>query len=511
MYKFLWNPFLIYKLVLLAFTLFSLFIAISIERLGYEGLLDYLCPKLVSPYKEMWSLDIYQTQFFHPDRMTGLRVSAWLVFSVLVIFTFYFFCYTPVSLLNSWRSDAISLLRQYKAGWRGLAGWQKGLLIAIVCCTVIPKFYFLWIGPENADARGSWKAFVSHGFWVITTYYYPFVNNHIFYNLFCWLCALFLPPHSYWVMHLPSIVFGLAMLGFVYLETHRKFGFVVALLLIAMAGNFYESSRYMVQGRGHLLTALFALMGTYAFLTRMLSDRRRMDYLIFIVAGILGTYTVPTHLFHLAGLLGYGLVWRLIKKEYTLIRPLVESGLWIASGVVLCYLPVLSVMGWDSFFFYSPIQPKSLSSFWHIFPAFWAEFTEYTLGIYLLFRRAYLWILPLTMGLIWTYLKRQGLYRRWLEVVLSLLLVLLGYVLLSRVFPQYRTGTYYIWHLYAGVAMLIETVLIKWKAGKWGIGITAVLLMGLGLGLYLRNEVLRTFNPCHTDITYESICIDTWQ
>jgi hypothetical protein len=203
--------------------------------------------------------------------------------------------------------------------------------------------------------------------------YYQLPNNHVAHNLLAAGLAHLLPAPpaatSALIIRLPAVVAGLLglLLSFALLRRHAGL-----LTVILVTGSFHLlplAVSYAVMGRGYALTFACAVAGTWAALHILhpaSPTSRSWAWASFVLAGVLGLYAVPAHLYTVAAqglVLLAGLAGRRAGRaaQFRLMTVALGFG---AALTVLLYTPVLMLSGWRALLDNIYVQPRPGAWFW---------------------------------------------------------------------------------------------------------------------------------------------------
>ncbi|MDJ1497079.1 hypothetical protein QNI19_29345 [Cytophagaceae bacterium DM2B3-1] len=491
------DRFQLYPFLLLFSICIPIFLIYQVHSLDYQGLVSLLKPHY---FDTSLRKQEYQIKYFHPGRMPLLSTILWSLLFIWMIGIYILFRPETRKRLYEWKLHLRQIITQYKTIWYSTPIFYKWILAVSGICLYSFKLYFFLTIPENKDATVSFKEFVEQGFWGIVTYY-PDTNNHIFFNLLCLPFSWIFPGQSLWDMTLPNILIGTVTLLWLFCELTRRWNYTTALLSIVWIASFYESSRYFFQGRGHLPIVLFSLISTFILLSGKLRDRRKVYFPIFIISCILGLYTVPTFVLHVFALCIFGLGYALIHKDQALFENLILGGIWITLGTLFCYLPVIAISGFDSIIHTGPAHPQSQAH--ALFLVFIAEWTEYILGIFLLFRHAFLVAIPVGIIILITLFQKKldSSIRIWIYFTIVSVGVFFVFSWITWLLPEYRVFSFFIWHLYIAFVLVLMHWIPKITRFPILIFVTTILIV-TGSLLYTRAEHLRALDPMHADLSF---------
>lgn len=168
---------------------------------------------------------------------------------------------------------------------------------------------------------------------------YSLANNHPFYSLLLW--PFYCLSDSNLVLRLPSLIFTIATLAFVFRLARRRMGLVGAVTSAAVLGLNQMFLIHTIQVRGYGLSmCLTAWLADLALAPRDAPTWRRRAAIALVGAAFL--YVMPTNLLFFVPLAAVAAAdcWLQHPKKFATLA--LEIGAWIAAGVLalLAYLPI---------------------------------------------------------------------------------------------------------------------------------------------------------------------------
>jgi hypothetical protein len=489
-----------YKQIFFSMLLLSLslpvYLIFWLQTHSYQELHDYLKPDYFKFPEDGEGAD-YGTKFFHPGRFKYIRPASWML--LVLWLSAVIFLIKNTAWIKQIKEQILFILTLYKKQWLALSSYQKKLSYAVLSACIISKFVFLIITPENTDGIWSFEAFVKQGFWVTITYY-PDTNNHVFFNLLCLPFSFLFPHNSLLTMTLPNILLALLIMVGVFSELLRRYGFTVAILAITLAGSYYESSKYFTQGRGHLLTALFALIATFCLLPAGFGSIKSLRFLLFVTVGILGMFTVPSFVLHLFPLYIFMTLQMLYRVAFQEVIYLFFAGVCTVAGTLLCYTPAMLVSGTENLFHYH-VAYEAIR-FLEIYPVFLAELIESLMGVHLLFHRAYLLFIPVVVIFLFplTQAALPSASKLWLKLLIFIFVAIAVFPLFSSIFPPYRAFGFFSWYVSIGIAFLIVFYFPAVNHSFPLLTVWLIVLFVTGTFFWIKGETARAKNKQHNGI-----------
>jgi len=232
-----------------------------------------------------------------------------------------------------WGGSAFWLIRHQRqivtsVGWWCLMAWRKGRRqLSFANKSELYLFFFilglfllrsLWNSYHYAlqyDEAWTYNHFVSKG--LLVSLISP-NNNHILYTLFASLLDGWGLPVKY-ALRLPVLVGGLAVVTLFYLFVRQIMDWRWALLGMLLFAFSPAVMFYTLYARGYIFQLFFTVLGLWAVLALLESKPKGAFFWpLWGVTLVLGTYSVPTHLYVwlgfnvllLIGVLGKKLRWQ---------------------------------------------------------------------------------------------------------------------------------------------------------------------------------------------------------
>ncbi|MDF7811653.1 hypothetical protein [Hymenobacter sp. YC55] len=245
----------------------------------------------------------------------------------------------------------------------GLSKLERGIFIGLLALILAVRVWYLVAYVLNTDEVASYDYFVRQGPVGISSFY-PIPNNHLLFNFVCWPLSL-VSDNVRVVMRIPTFVAAALGTFLGYLLLMRSGGFWAATLATGLFSLSPLGLYYAVAGRGYFLQItllLFAFSATVALL--QLPSYRRLGWLFFVGASILGFYTIPTFLYPFASLslsLLVGFAW---QRRWLELGQLVLAGSMVGTVSALLYWPVICVSGFTQLVGNHYVAKMAATVFW---------------------------------------------------------------------------------------------------------------------------------------------------
>lgn len=253
-------------------------------------------------------------------------------------------------------------LRHTTRGQRTVGGSFLGLLLLV-------RLWYLVEYPISTDEAASFDYFIREGPVAIGSFY-PIPNNHPFFNFLCWPLSL-VSQDMRVVMRLPTLLAATAGTLLAYVLLTRQVGFRAATLGLGFFSFSPLALYYAVAGRGYFLQLMLLLAAFFAALALWRATLYpRLAWVIFVVASILGLYTIPTFAYPLAALGAALLLGFASRRRWTDIGLLLLHGAAIAAAAVLLYAPVIAVSGLPRLLGNRYIARLTAEKFWRLYAGY---------------------------------------------------------------------------------------------------------------------------------------------
>ncbi|MFI5124943.1 MAG: hypothetical protein ACHQDF_06430 [Chitinophagales bacterium] len=181
----------------------------------------------------------------------------------------------------------------------------------------------------------------AYNYFTASPFYFSFFmySNYPLYeistHLFKWL-----PFPEKINIRLPVLIMGLMSAALLYSCLFRLFKKQLpALAGMVLFACMPPVTTYMILGRGVVFELFFAIAAVFSLLEWLRYPEQKDKLIIYILANILGMYSMPTHLYYWVCLLF--LAFTVNRSGKIVLRKFFLANLWIIPGVFLCYLPIL--------------------------------------------------------------------------------------------------------------------------------------------------------------------------
>jgi hypothetical protein len=401
------SVFFLFLLLLVAGFIFSI-------TLGYSSTLDFL----VSCF--------HQQQ--HRENIAGLltagkfKLLQRLAIAIILILSgvLYYFndiyrsiSYAVVALLKTLQHNLLIVFR------------SEGKYALMV--PLLASVYFALVMPVSYDEAWTFLNFTSNGP-LVSVSYYPAPNNHILHSLLTNV-SNWLPLESLLCMRIPVIFVHLLNWCIVYAFLKKQFGSRMALVTVSIASMLFMSIYYSFMSRGYGLLCLFFACAFYAAFRIASKQADRRDWHIYVIASVLGFYTMPSFLYPLMTMNAF-----ILFSDIRIFGKLCVANLFIFIAAGLLYLPVIIVSGAAAIVNNTYVAPLPRTQVIKELPGFFTNAVEEITGL-----NAWIVLVLITGSLILQLLRKD----KYLLLCGTLLILPFALLLIHSVIPFSRTFVYY--------------------------------------------------------------------
>ena len=416
------------KIVLITFiALLNIIVAIGSIGLwmaNYETLTNFV---LEAVHKEDWR-PYFEQQVFPPSRFITLQYFA-LIFSLAwTFFTYWLYkksSYFAKVLFDFWQQSLHIIRQQIEQFER-----QEVLFFALLLVVFALRGMFQIYRYElQYDEAWTYNHFISNGFLISAI---SPNNNHILYSLFA--CFFdYLPIDAKYSLRLPVYLGGFATCILFYVMVRSLWKWQWALVALAWFAFSPGICFYSMYARGYIFQVFFTILATWASLKVTSKIASNYFWLLWILANILGFYSVPT----------YAYIWILLNvflsvhsfTKNTNWKPWIWSNLLVLSVTSLLYFPFLITNGLNTLVTIASTEAPQGEAFLNYQDkvADWILLGAGRLTpVYWLWSLLVLFVLP-----VWRKIKNNSI-RRVIELILLFLLFPSVLNLSSGTQPPYR-------------------------------------------------------------------------
>jgi hypothetical protein len=264
-------------------------------------------------HKEDWR-PYFEQHVFPPSRFNSLRYFA-LIFSLLwASFGYWFYKksdYFAKVFLDFWQ-QSFALIRQQIQQFERQ---EKRLFLVLLIGFALRGIFQIYRYELQYDEAWTYNHFISNGFLISAI---SPNNNHILYSLFACLFD-YLPIGAKYSLRLPVYLGGLATCILLYWMLRSIWKWQWALVGLAWFAFSPGICFYSMYARGYIFQIFFAILATWASLKITSKTTSNYFWWLWVLANILGFYSVPT----------YAYIW-LLLNAFLLINVITKNTKWTA-------------------------------------------------------------------------------------------------------------------------------------------------------------------------------------
>lgn len=307
---------------------------------------------------------------------------------------------------------------------------KKSPITYFLVLYLVYLLYLAFTQNYNCDELTTYYFFIKAPF-INAIASYPFPNNHVLFSVLGQLFSTFFSFLDLRLqLRLPSIMIAFLTCIITYRFLIKYYNPKIALWVTVLSMVAMSSIQYNFSARGYSLVILFSIVCFYAS-TNIIKENRKRDWVIFGLASVLGSYTIPTFVYPLATFNLYILLFspRTIGKQ-------IKYNLLILLGVFLVYFPILLAEGYSSIVENEYVTPISRMEVFYGLKDYLFDLPEYLLGVnrYICL---FLFILSLAYAIFTKQWKIVALYALFI-IVLPTILLSQGVLPFKRVFVYYN-------------------------------------------------------------------------
>lgn len=214
--------------------------------------------------------------------------------------------------------------------------------VEIICVLAVPfaaSIYFANVISVSYDEAITYNFFTIKPFYYCMIFY-PYPNNHVLHSLLTNITEYTPFVSALFSIRIPAILASLFtwLIGYSFLK--KYYTSRVAIVVIGLASVCYLSIYYSFMSRGYAFMVLAFVVCMYAAFNIIQKGNRTKDWMFFVVAGVLGCYTIPSFLYPFATLNVLILVY-----NYKNIKRQFWANLIAGILVILVYAPIMLVDG----------------------------------------------------------------------------------------------------------------------------------------------------------------------
>ncbi len=453
-----------------------LFLVCIFHTFTYEEITAFL----MTNYGKLNRLEEFRSSYLTSTRYAFLNYSSSFMLFIL--------------LLTSWKFELVStyiaikmasFLNSIKAFWHylgasysALATYEKVIFYTLICTLFLLKLYFLPRFPFHIDEVASYLYFVQKGFFVSISYY-PAPNNHILYSVLACLLKPFVHDPFY-LMKLPSFIFSIITSCVLMLLLLKHFNFsisIIGVLLFSLAPSYFI---YSISGRGYALMTSFAMVSTFMVFEIISGKKEAFIWHIYVVATVLGFYTLLTYLYPFVSLSFVILTYGLVKKDYSSIRHFIKYTVLAIFLVLLLYTPVFLVSGLSALTSNAWVIKLDWTNYISKLPVFVSGAFEFVIGF-----EGYSMVTGIFLIIAAVVVLVRTRKIKWLLLVLSFFITALVLLTIQRLQPYNRIWIYLIIPITLCCLFILDNLFTLLQNKKYSKPILTVLLSILIVGYTL--------------------------
>ncbi len=248
--------------------------------------------------------------------------------------------------------------------------WYRVPLAIILAIGAVVRIALL-DQPMRYDESSTVISFASQSLGhLLTDYSAP--NNHIFHTLLVHLFTLGGTQYSEVLVRLPALLAGMAAIALTYAVGRAWYSAQVGILAAAWMTASAPMVEYATNARGYSLIVV-CFLSLCLISTRLVDRSHIRDWLLWVLAAVIGVYTIPVMLYALAIVTMWLALLLIVRRRLAALCDLALALAATAVASLLLYLPVFAGSGLDAVIGNRFVAPLSWADLMHALPASWAE------------------------------------------------------------------------------------------------------------------------------------------
>ena len=304
--------------------------SLALWMTDYETLTNLV---LKTVHKEDWR-PYFEERVFPPNRFNTLQYLATLFSLTWTCFAYWFYkkSYYFAEVLAIFWQQSFAIIRQQIQQFERQ---EKIFFLVLLISFALRGFSQIYRYELQYDEAWTYNHFISNGFLISAI---SPNNNHLLYSLFACLFD-YLPIGAKYSLRLPVYLGGLATCILFYWLIRSIFKWQWALVSLAWFAFSPSICFYSMYARGYIFQIFFTILATWASLKITTKNTTNYFWLVWVLANILGFYSVPTYAY-IWLLLNAFLCLHLIPKN-TNWKPWIWSNIFVLLITSLLYFPFL--------------------------------------------------------------------------------------------------------------------------------------------------------------------------
>lgn len=216
------------------------------------------------------------------------------------------------------------------------------IAVVFICAMAVVYVYTMFNNKPWYDELYTYYYFISRGP-IYAAIHWPVPNNHVGYSVLSAILDLFGNP--YIGLRGVSCIAAVANLILIYNFANKFVNKYFSTAITVLYAGVYLVHRLSVQGRGYTLATTCYLMTLIVLVNICFSDTKPRDYIVYVIAIILGLYIVPSSVYWVIPTCLTGGVFLLYKKKYKTLGWLIGASLLAAVITLGLYAVIWMAIG----------------------------------------------------------------------------------------------------------------------------------------------------------------------
>ncbi len=304
----------------------------------------------------------------------------------------------------------------------GTAAKQENLIVLLLLLIIfIKSLHYIIAWDLQYDEMWCYNYFTAQPFYFSFFMYSNYPLYEVITHLFKWL-----PLPMKINLRLPVLLTGLLACFVLYACLKKYFkSHLPALAGMVLFAFMPVTTFYMLYARGVIFELFFVIAGLFSLLFWFRNKHRSAYLVIYILANVLGLYSMPTHVYYWLTLAITGTIV-CFQNESVYIKKFTLCNLLVVLFGFVCYLPIWLASGF-SFVTNATANKSDIQNAFEYIPGLTAEMAQFFTG----FNSGFLFLILICVALLF-FAKQFRSYRYLLIISIVLYLLPTGIYLLQK-------------------------------------------------------------------------------
>lgn len=241
----------------------------------------------------------------------------------------------------------------FKSARRVYEDCKNTKFILVILIPIVLIVYWIINLKGTSDEAYTYLTFINKPFYNCLIFY-PFPNNHVFYSFVANFFDCFPFINKLILIRIPAFLASIISWMLVYSLVKRYYSEKVAMSVVALFAISHMAVTFAVQARGYAFVSLSFIICLYATFNLIKKGNKTEDWIVLVVGGIFGFYSIPSFLYPYLTVNVFLLIYnaRHFKQQifYNIIVGII---------VLLLYSPIMAIEGLDALINNKFVEPQN--------------------------------------------------------------------------------------------------------------------------------------------------------